>query len=480
MSEPAIAKEDPTPIVSNLVEIGKLDTLYRDLYLQRARELMEPVLSYDSYSYIKDSIASLGLAERQLRSAVQRSDWTKTAELTARINSIKRSTEKGEALDLAESVYDNLADIPIDRFSPGFFAFFDLSADGLEQFRKKTIDILTSLEAKDPSQKEFYARRRADFQALKIDVPTGKQADDKDEKEDVSLLNLRQQALNAVDAGDLAQLDEVLKLLAEAEKKESTTESSSAAVELGEAADLGEDLLYNFSEGTMAAAERLGLSLVRTRSRRQFSYLIPYSWHPSFLKSESKRWAKDQLSRVAHPVETNDKLMEAVELYLFNPLINSGGTRYNVCFVVEDLLMEDFAEPEPKAELPHSELLAELKLTTRWGLTRTQIENALIKHGPRILKERLMLDPEEFRLVTIPADIFTMLGPDRGWGHQEMWTHFDGYWLRDGGKQALAGGDVRFGGTHDIVSFSPSYENDKLLARFAVMQRKRMKTWHQK
>jgi hypothetical protein len=60
-----------------------------------------------------------------------------------------------------------------------------------------------------------------------------------------------------------------------------------------------------------------------------------------------------------------------------------------------------------------------------------------------------------------------------------LWTHFDGYRVLEGGKlQALAGGDKRFGGTHDVVSFAPAYNNDKVLARFAVVQRKRMMTWH--
>jgi hypothetical protein len=170
--------------------------------------------------------------------------------------------------------------------------------------------------------------------------------------------------------------------------------------------------------------------------------------------------------------------MEAIELYLFNPFINSGGTRYQVCMVAEDLLIEDFNEPKPKTELPRTELLTELGLKSRWGLTRIDIENALLMNGPRILRERLQLEPEAFRLVAIPPDVYTVLGADRGWGQQEMWTHFDGYWVREGGElQALAGGDKRFGGTHDVVSFSPDYTSDKVLARFAVVQRKRMKSW---
>jgi hypothetical protein len=50
----------------------------------------------------------------------------------------------------------------------------------------------------------------------------------------------------------------------------------------------------------------------------------------------------------------------------------------------------------------------------------------------------------------------------------------------DGKLHALAGGDQRFGGAHDVVCFNPAYTNEKILARFAVVQRSRMMTWHRK
>jgi hypothetical protein len=62
-----------------------------------------------------------------------------------------------------------------------------------------------------------------------------------------------------------------------------------------------------------------------------------------------------------------------------------------------------------------------------------------------------------------------------------MWTHFDGYRLLEGGKvQALVGGDKRFGGTSDVVSLNRSYSKDSMIVRFAVVQRKRMMSWHKK
>jgi hypothetical protein len=174
-------------------------------------------------------------------------------------------------------------------------------------------------------------------------------------------------------------------------------------------------------------------------------------------------------------------MKDAIEFFLLNPFITSGGTRYQVCLVIEDLLIEDFAEPEPKQELPHTGLLSALGLESRWGLTRTDIENALLRNGPRILEEELALDPETFRLIPIPPDIYTHLAAERGWGQQQMWTHFDGYRVREEGKlQALAGGDQRFGGAHDVMCFNAGYTNEKILTRFAVVQRSRMFSWHRK
>jgi hypothetical protein len=245
-----------------------------------------------------------------------------------------------------------------------------------------------------------------------------------------------------------------------------------------ETTELGDDLLYSFKEDTLNAAKELGLTPVRTNSRREFAYLIPHGWQPSFLADESRNWSKEQITQLSFPSGTTDKARDAIEFYLLNPFINSGGTRYKVCLVAEDLLLEDFREPEPRQQMPKTKLLAELGFESRWGLSRLEIENALLQHGPKIVAEQLKLDPEAFRIVAIPADIYTHVGPTRGWGQKEMWTHFDGYRvLREGKLQALAGGDIRFGGTHDVVSFSRSYTNDKILARFAVVQRKRMMSW---
>jgi hypothetical protein len=53
--------------------------------------------------------------------------------------------------------------------------------------------------------------------------------------------------------------------------------------------------------------------------------------------------------------------------------------------------------------------------------------------------------------------------------------HFDGYMvMKNGELEALAGGDVRYGGLYDLVGISREYHADQILTRFAVVQRRRM------
>lgn len=135
-------------------------------------------------------------------------------------------------------------------------------------------------------------------------------------------------------------------------------------------------------------------------------------------------------------------------------------------------MLEDFAENEA-ADAP-SKLLAALRLTKRSGLSRAEIESALMRLGPDIL-QKLGLDPEEFRLVCIPYDLYARFGHSRGLGKWPHWTHFDGYQLMAGNRlPALAGGDGRFGGLCDLVGISPIDARDGVYTRFAIVRRARM------
>jgi hypothetical protein len=464
----------PAETISLLIEISRLDTLHRDLYFRRAYELMEPMLSQSAHTQMKEGLASIEWLEKQLRAAIERGDWSRSLELTARIRGIQgAAAASGESMKSAEALYEGAADIPIDPFSPGLYVFAGGSAQRLREWQVRAIEILSALKRTDHSKKDFYARRESDFEVLSINASAG---EPEEKKATVNLAQLQREALEALDAGNLSGLDQMIAKLME-KPVEQQAKKDAADAGLAEAAELGSDLLHSFSEATRAGAERLGLVPVRTESRRHLAYLIPQGWQPSFLRDEIKLNAKKQVERLTYPSGTTDHEKEAIGFFLLNPFITSGGTRYQGCFVTEDLLIEDFPEPEPKEVMPRAGLLSALGLESRWGLTRIEIENVLLQHGPRILEEELSLDPEAFRLVAIPPDIYIHLAPGRGWGQKQMWTHFDGYRVSDDGKlQALAGGDQRFGGVHDVVCFNPAYTQEKILARFAVVQRSRMKT----
>jgi len=378
-------------------------------------------------------------------------------------------------MKLGEEVYEGITEIVIDPFSPGLHVFTGGSTEKLLELRNEAVQLLTALERSDPDKKDFYARRRADFQALSVKAGIDQPTEVKAVK---GAAELQQDALSALESGDFSALE---KAVAKLMDKPAATETKAAAdVTPGEAVELGDDMNFKFSDATLAAAKELGLRPIRTKSRRQFAHVVPHGWQPSFRKTETRQWSQDQISRLTYPSDTTDKNRDAIEFYLLNPFLTSAGTRYKVNLVEEDLLIEDFTEPDTKDDLPQTPLLSALGLENRRGLTRTDIENAILQHGPEIVA-KLSLDPEVFRLIAIPADLYSLLGRELGWGEKEMWTHFDGYRLLEGGKvQALVGGDKRFGGTSDVVSLNTSYSKDSMIARFAVVQRKRMASWQKK
>lgn len=375
--------QDTLQTVSRLNEMGTLDTLFRDVYLQRARELLTTVITRTSYEELKASTAEISLTEQQLQAAVERGEREQSSKLSERLKSLRtRISSAGQSMKLAETIYEQ-SPVSIDPFASDLGAFSGVNSETLAESRSEALRLLESLKRSDPGKGEFYNRRRADFNAL---------------------------------------------IVATVEEKKN-----------------GNDLLFEFSPQTLAAARELGLNP----------------------------------ARLSFPSGPSDKVRDVTEFYLLNPFITSAGTRYNACLAPEDLLLEDFPEPDGKEELS-SKLLSKLGLQSRWGLTRLEIEDALLDHGLEILTE-LQLDPDAFRLVPIPADLYTHLAPDYGWGEKELWTHFDGYRVLEGGSlQALAGGDKRFGETHDVVSFGLGYSNSRLFTRFAVVQRRRMMGWQQR
>ena len=71
-------------VIRLLTEAAKADTLYRDLYLQRAAERLSALLSNTEYEQLRGQDATIENLLAQTRWAVDWQDWTQVQELTAR------------------------------------------------------------------------------------------------------------------------------------------------------------------------------------------------------------------------------------------------------------------------------------------------------------------------------------------------------------------------------------------------------------
>src|SRR5271167_3381621 len=156
---------DPIPLVSAFIEIGNVDTVYRDVYLERARTLLGPTLSLEDFHRIERERGALAELPLAIARELEKANWSLVKELSQRAEALKHEVEsKGKLLEAARGVYA-VTDVKLDPFSPGLQAFTDIPTKDLPTLRTRAVERLTTLEQADPPWRDFYAERRADFEA---------------------------------------------------------------------------------------------------------------------------------------------------------------------------------------------------------------------------------------------------------------------------------------------------------------------------
>ena len=459
--------------ITALVEAGNIDTVYRDVYLDRARTLLAPVLSLQEFHGLEQQRAALAELPTTIAREFDKANWSLVKELSQRVQALKRALDdKGALLQTARSVYD-VRDVRLDPFSPGLRPFTRIPERELPTLRPRMLQLLGTLERADAVWSDFYDARRRAFNAqpqrgteLEIGAETSSPTD---------VLEAARQALKGGDMNRLAALADTLAAVGtpgSAPKSGATTVGSAPAA--GESAQALQPVAY--SDETLKRARRLGLASRHLEPRLELASLRRYAW----TRFSDERGNSDA-SQVQLPPGSPEGLRDGVAVFIIHPLVNSGGARYLPTLAAEDVLVEDFPDPAEGQAPPMSDLVKGLGLPGRRGLPRIAIEQALLMHGARILENELGLDPRVFRLVCIPPDVYMRLGEAEAWGRQPFWTHFDGYLIRivEGQVrlQALAGGDVRYSGLYDLLGVGREYDSDRLLARFAIVQRARMVAW---
>jgi hypothetical protein len=464
-----------TKAVGLLIEAANGDTVYRDLYLRRARQLLSATLDESAYRAIGSSEKEIEDLMRRSRSAVLQRDWSQAAELSARADGLRqRKAAMGSLASIGKDVYD--ADtVAFDPFSPGKHLGPQSEANQ-PVARKQLIDNLASLGKLDPSFAASYEKRRNYFASLEL---AGTAVSQKSSQRDRG--QMERLAVEAAEKGDTATLQRVAKELRDWKESGTATVSTSASVVMTRY-ECPVDLTVPFAPDVIARARELGLGEAQTAPFAEIAAareaIYTHVWQPSPANPDMEREGVLRAQALAEANLPKQILTEDVEVlagqFVQQIFINSGGARYLPPLSAERTLIEDFAEDEAAADAP-SKLLAALGLPKRSGLARVEIEAALVRSGDQILEERLGLAPLEFRVVCIPYDLYLRSGRDRGFGKWPHWTHFDGYQVMAGNRlRALVGGDGRFGGLNDLVSISPTDARDGVYARFAVVRRARM------
>jgi len=460
-------------LILRLLEAGNIDTLYRDLYLERAHVLTGALLPHSEYLRLKYSKVEMDDLLRQVAPALERQEWAKVKELTGKIRVLREIVEENHALsDLAGKIYEP-SDVTFNPFDPGLQSVLAHAEQQLTQLRDRVVMTLATLEREDLVWRDFYAHRRTYFQGLTL--ATSK-ADGLDHtSENIDPAQIQRQARWALDNRDINSLERLAEemLRPKAVQRESVTSDLVARSIMQ-----GDDPSFTFSEKTLSAARRFELVPLQVESSREFGdYLrcccAAQAKIPDRPLTEVGKCLEG--CTCGHPCPPNmpEPLKETLDLLMLHPFINSAGMRYLPRFVPELILVEDFPEEEKYASA--SELLSALGLPRRTALSRMEIDHGLLQRGAQIVKSELGLDPQEFRLACIPFDLYSRLAESRGWGRRKSWTHFDGFQIWKGPKlRALVGGDVRFGGRYDLCSISRADERDGVVARFAVIRRERL------
>jgi hypothetical protein len=110
---------DATKVVGLLIEVANVDTVYRDLYLRRARQLLSATFDESVYRALGSKEKEIEDLMQRSRSAVRQRNWDQAAQLSTQAEGLRQhKATMANMVAIGKSVYD--ADVvAFDPFSPG-------------------------------------------------------------------------------------------------------------------------------------------------------------------------------------------------------------------------------------------------------------------------------------------------------------------------------------------------------------------------
>ena len=155
---------EPISLVATLVEAGGIDTVYRDLYLGRARTLLSPLMSLEDFHHSEQRQRGLAELPLAVARALEKGDWPQVKELSLRADALRQAVaDEATRFETARGVYA-VTEVTLDPFCQSLQKFTQVAAKNLPALRTEIVEKLARLETSDVPWRDFYAGRRTAFQ----------------------------------------------------------------------------------------------------------------------------------------------------------------------------------------------------------------------------------------------------------------------------------------------------------------------------
>src|SRR3974390_2198707 len=159
-----------------LLELIRLDTAYRDLYRQRARQIAAPELSASDFKALQNADSAVETLPDDIRRAMDDGKWDEVKKLTDELGAKQRFVaERGSLRKMGERLYLDET-IHVDPFSPGFYWYHRREERQLPGIRDDALTKLRRAAELDPEWKPLYEERLQGLKAMRLTQATASPA----------------------------------------------------------------------------------------------------------------------------------------------------------------------------------------------------------------------------------------------------------------------------------------------------------------
>ena len=314
--------------VGLLIGAAKSDTIYRDIYVGRARELLSPTLDQSGYRAIPTQKEIDDLMHRA-RSALLQRNWGEAAEVSAQADHLSQTMAAMERLaGIGKDVYDPDI-VAFDPFSPGKHLGLHSQANQ-PALRTQLLDTLASLGKNDSGFGAFYEKRGNYFSGLEVAsaaLPNSQQRDS---------AQLEQLALEATERSDVAALQELTKQLRDRKKNGPAAEISEGVSAVKGRYECPVNLETPLPTGVAARARELGFVEAQIPAfpeiRAAAEVIYTHAWEPALSTPDMEREGVLRAHALAESQIPKEIVTEELRVlagqFIQQIFINSGGGRY--------------------------------------------------------------------------------------------------------------------------------------------------------